>query len=685
MSDPTPAQRKGSAGAVIAMGGCFALGTFADNFFKQAVVLMAASLDEPLIQSVAAVLFALPYVLFSAWGGKFADCLPKSRIVFTAKVTELAAIALGVVSLYHVWWPGVLFSIFLMGLQGTAFSPALNGSIPEQFPPHQVPRVNSLIKLSSTCAVVAGIACAGVFLGIEPGGLLPDFGITDISAYGRAATGFFVLCIAVAGLGVAFFIPRSPKSSVPLSPFPWWGPVNSTKLFFEYRKDPQLFLALMAEGFFYGVSSVAVISVANLSESLGFSTALAGALAAALMIGIGIGAVFVGRYPSDVWRRFLVPAACCMGLFLLLTAASVLMQGPARLVWLFIMLFFSGVCGGIYLIPLTGFLQLRPKPEDVGRVLGVSNFFSFVAIAAWGAVFALISLLPPACTFVVYAVSLWIFAYFYVRPGIRACADVPLADLAPSALGFWLKTLLGLRYRVTDKGLENIPAHRLDEAGKRRPILFLPNHPALMDPPIICSRLAGLRPRPLADAAQMRGAIPALAARLFNVITIPDVKACGRSACTPARESLRQVVTALCRGEDVLLYPSGGLSPDGKEHLRANSAVWRILAEVPHVRVVLVRSTGMWGSSFSRADGHTPQMERELRKGFQMLLRHRLFFMPKRDVVVEYTELEDLPRNGDKQALNRLLEALYNDEEKNEAKPLSPQENSLTNEPAPRK
>ncbi len=661
----TSARRDGSAGAVVAMGGCFALGTFADNFFKQAVVLLAATQGEPLIQSIAAVLFALPYVLFSAWAGKFADALPKSRIVFSAKVTELLAIILGAVSFYYICWPGVLAAIFLMGLQGTAFSPALNGSIPEQFPVDKVPRVNSLIKLASTCAVLAGIAGAGVLLDLRPGGPLPDVGdIGDTPAYGRMAAGALALAVAVIGLAAALFIRRSPPSSGSLRPFPWLGPVDSVRHFLECRKDPPLFLALIAEGFFYGVSSVAVISVANFAESMGYSNTLAGLFSASLMIGIAVGAVYVGKYPADSWRRFLTPAAMFMGLFLLLTACAVFFSGPFRLCWLFAALFLSGMCGGIYLIPLVGFLQVRPDPKDVGKVLGVSNFFTFVFIAVWGGVFALVGLLPPAWSFVVYAVSLWLFGIFVFRPRIRRFDDARLIEAAPCLTRTFFKGLFSLRYRVTDHGLDTIPANLPGADGTRRPILFLPNHPALIDPLIIFSRLAGLKPRPLADEAQMRGLLPGLVAKVFGVITIPDVKICGRDARGAAREAaeeaLNRVVAALRRGEDVLLYPAGSLSRDGTERLKANSGVARILTEVPDARVVLVRSTGLWGSSFSRAGGKTPVFGREAARGLGWALVRGVFFLPRRAVTVEYSEPADLPRGGDKMELNRYLEAFYN-------------------------
>ncbi|RXE61832.1 hypothetical protein ED352_14780, partial [Muribaculaceae bacterium Isolate-002 (NCI)] len=61
-----------------------------------------------------------------------------------------------------------------------------------------------------------------------------------------------------------------------------------------------------------------------------------------------------------------------------------------------------------------------------------------------------------------------------------------------------LRGLIALRYRVRVEGLEEVRA-----ANDGRPILFMPNHPALMDPVLVYSRLISFRPRPLADEWQI--------------------------------------------------------------------------------------------------------------------------------------------------------------------------------------
>ena len=156
-SNDSATKTASGAATVAGMGACYALGTFTDNFYKQAAILLAAATQMGSIQSTATVLFSLHFVLCSAWAGWLADKLPKQRIVVAAKTLELAALCVGGLMLVWANWAGILAVVGIMGLQATIFSPAINGSIPENFPDSQVPRVNSLIKLASTAAILAGM------------------------------------------------------------------------------------------------------------------------------------------------------------------------------------------------------------------------------------------------------------------------------------------------------------------------------------------------------------------------------------------------------------------------------------------------------------------------------------------------------------------------------------------------
>ncbi|HWQ08936.1 MAG TPA: AMP-binding protein, partial [Holophaga sp.] len=132
-------------------------------------------------------------------------------------------------------------------------------------------------------------------------------------------------------------------------------------------------------------------------------------------------------------------------------------------------------------------------------------------------------------------------------------------------------------------------------------------------------------------------------------------------ACRAEVEGVIQAcIDGLEAGENLLLYPSGHLAHGCREDLGGTSAVETILARAPEVRVVLVHTRGLWGSSFSWASGQPPRLVEALRKGAGYLLANLLLFSPRRAVSLELREFPDLPRTQGRVALNRFMEAYYN-------------------------
>ena len=666
---------------IAGMGACYALGTFTDNFYKQAAILLAAAASMKGMQSTATVLFSLPFVLFSAWAGALADRISKKYIVVGVKTLELLALAIGGYMLMQENWYGMIAVMFCMGTQSTFFSPAINGSIPENFPPALVPRANSLIKLASTAAILLGMALAGFVLDMREtslGGIVPGFGFTG-EDYGKLMAAFVVGGFAVLGLATAFTIKTRP-ASMPREnrpPFPWTGPIDSVKHALDCRKDPSLALVLLADAWFFGIAAIAVISIANLGNDLGYSKSVSGAMAAVLMVGVAAGSLIAGRFSAESWKKLLVPAASGMAFMLLLVAATPIFPNEGlvnwQLCWFGASLFLAGVFGGLYLIPLESFIQVRPAPHMKGRVIAVSNFLSFVAMALFGALFTIISLLPSALTFLVYGLATFAFVALVAAPRLGKLPVSSLRERAQSFLGAALKLLLSFRYKVTEEGLESISEPdviSMPETGGKTPgVLILPNHPALIDPVIVYSRLAGLMPRPLSDEAQMSGLVQRTAAKIIRAVTIPDMSKAGRGGAKGVQRGLDNIVNALKEGDNVLLYPAGQLYRSSREALGGKGAVAHILASVPGVRVLLVRTTGLWGSRFSYAYGKAPQFMSVLLRGIAAVFGNLLLFTPKRHVHIAFSEPANLPelvdaaRTGDKGSVNRALEAFYNEAE----------------------
>ena len=647
---------------LLSMGVAYAMGTFNDNFFKQAALLLAVTAGLHAIQGVAAFLFALPFVLFSAYTGWLADRLPKKDIIVISKFLELAAMLIGLWTLLTMNWVGMVGIVFLMGLQSTFFSPALNGAIPENFPDREVPKVNAILKLATTATILLGIAMGGVVLDISLPDITSSFVPEGEYAFGRLAVGVVAIIVSLAGIVAALGIYKSPSQKRSERPFPLFGPVDSVRHAIEcHRFDRPLFLALSGEAFFYFLSSFVVLVINNFGiNQLGFSLTLTSLLSVALMAGICIGSLLAGRYDASSWRRFMVPSGTGMAIGLLIAAITPLMPGTVvRFLFLIAAFTFTGFCGGFYLIPIVSFIQIRPKATEKGKILGISNFASFSGIIISGLLFAIFGQMTPtllllACSAVCLLFIAWAAA------SRRRLPDATLAERALSPFNLIVKALLSLRYRITVTGLADIPA----EGTEKRPIIFMPNHPALIDPIIVYAILAGLRPRPLSDERQMRGPLGAVAAKWVRAILIPDTSGGAFKAKKRAEESIRMVIEALQKGDPVLFYPSGGIYRSSKETLGANSGADRIMMAIPNLRIVLVRTTGLWGSSFSyAARQRAPNFYKVLLQSIFTIVANLFFFTPKRNVHVEFAEYPHLPRNDDKKSLNLWLEHFYNEKE----------------------
>ncbi len=223
--------------------------------------------------------------------------------------------------------------------------------------------------------------------------------------------------------------------------------------------------------------------------------------------------------------------------------------------------------------------------------------------------------------------------------------------------------LLRIRYRITYKGLDKV-SDLLKGEGKG--CLFLPNHPAVVVDPLIISlpllRLFKIRPL----IVEYMYYHPAFhwAVRLFNALAIPNFG----SSFSPlklkrAERALNTISDGLKDGQRFLIYPAGTTKQQAKEVVGGAFGVHQLVGENPDVPVVLVRITGLWGSSFSRAltSGASPHTKQALKRGLWTFFKNLFFFVPKRKVLVEFEIAgNDFPRNSPKLEFNRYLEEWYN-------------------------
>lgn len=228
-----------------------------------------------------------------------------------------------------------------------------------------------------------------------------------------------------------------------------------------------------------------------------------------------------------------------------------------------------------------------------------------------------------------------------------------------SLIGFLARALFSLRYRVRTKGCFEALKAKLDGG-----VLFLPNHSAHMDPPLLFFYFwPKYKMRPLVIEYIYRMGPLKFLMKLTKAVSIPNFDtSVNQYKIYKAEQSLKEVEAGLKNGENFILYPAGRLKYSGRETLGGASGAHAIVKECPNAHVLLIRTTGFWGSSFSRAfEGKGLSLGGSFKHAIQAIFKNFIFFLPRREILIE-CELDPkgLPRKGSRVEFNQYLEKWYN-------------------------
>ena len=227
---------------------------------------------------------------------------------------------------------------------------------------------------------------------------------------------------------------------------------------------------------------------------------------------------------------------------------------------------------------------------------------------------------------------------------------------------FWvIERVVRCRYDVDVRGLDEVKGSGFHNEGG---VLFLPNHPAEIDPILFFMVTHGkFGPRPL--VAEHFFYLPGVSKfmKAVRALPIPHVESMGNKwKLQKIDRALDQVVDGLQGGDNFVIYPAGHLKRTPHENIGGSSFIHNLLQKLPNTKVVLVRTTGLWGSSFSRAiTGRVPDFWKGVLRGIGTLLKHGFFFTPKRKVIMEFAPAPaDFPIGKGRLDLNKYLENWYN-------------------------
>jgi len=540
-------------------------GAFNDNALKTVVTFfglslaLSDSLHKALVPLTAA-LFSFPFILFSMWGGFFADRLSKRTVTISVKMLEVGIMSFATVGL--LWknlWMGMA-AIFLMGVHSAVFGPSKYGLLPELLPEKKLSWGNGVLELGTFLAIITGIS-AGAILSKET---------HDKEAW----AGVVLIVVAVVGLGFSLGITRVPAADPRrrFDPNILGGLWPQIQLM---RRDRVLWLACLGNVYFWFIGQLLQQSVLDYGANvLRVDENHTAGLLAALAIGIGIGSFAAGYLSGGKIEYGLVPLGslglCAFSALLSLKGLSFnqILSVVAAL----------GFFGGFFIVPVSAILQHRPPKECKGAILGAANLLSFTGLflaagAYW--LFAVRLNLGPRGVFLLGALMT-----------LGATAYV-LWLLPDSFLRFVLWGLTHTLYRIRVDGRDNIPS--------KGGALFVCNHLSLVDALL----LAASTDRPIRfimyKGIYERPWIKPLA-RIMQAIPISS-----EQRPREMLQSLRAASDAIRNGEVVCIFAEGQITRIG-QMLPFRRGFERIMRDV-EAPIIPVALDGVWGSIFSFEKG----------------------------------------------------------------------------------
>lgn len=562
------------------------LGAFNDNVFKNALIILLAYQAADLapgeshgLINLAAALFILPYFLFSATVGQFADKFEKARLIRGVKLGEIAIMALAGLGFWLDSIAVLMAALFLMGTQSTVFSPLKYGYIPQKLRDDELVGGNALVEMSTYLAILLGTIVGGVLIAIAGTGWLWVTGT--------------VLAVAAAGYLASRAIPRTPAPAPQLAIN--WNPLTETYRNLRFlATNRTVFLSVLGISWFWFYGTIYLTQLPNYTRmTLGGDETVVTALLTLFSIGVGAGSLLCERLSGERVELGLVPFGS-IGLTLfaldLFVARPGAAAGGAELIgaWAFLAepgnwrviadVVLIGVFGGLYSVPLYALVQQRSAPDHRSRVIaGNSIVNAALMVAASGFAVALLS------------AGLTIPQLFAVTAVINAAVAVYIYTLVPEFLmRFLVWMLIHTIYRVDKRGLERIP----DDG----PAVLVCNHVSFVDALV----LGGCVRRPVRFVMYHR---------IYRLPVLNFIfRTAGAIPVAPAREdpalrdrAFEAIDAALAQGELVCIFPEGRLTADG-EIGEFKGGIERIVAHRP-VPVVPMALRGLWGSLFSRDNG----------------------------------------------------------------------------------
>ena len=563
------------------------LGALNDNIFRNGLVILitfqgvvVAGMDHNQLANVAAGLFILPFFLFSATAGQFADKYEKSMLIRRVKMLEILLMVLAGITLITESYSLLLLVLFLMGCQSTMFGPVKYAYLPQQLADHELVGGNALVESGTYVAIILGLIAGGIAVG--------DDLASSLQINKQTVLGGCLIIVAIVGYLTSRQVPQT-RAADPELKINWNAWKETWRIVQFAREERSVFLSILGISWFWFFGSAMTIQIpAYTLDILNGNETITTFLLAAFAVGVGIGSLLCERMSGHRIELGLVPfgsiglSLFAIDLYFAQPAASAVaansiaefMSSPSGFrVWVDLALI--GAFGGFYSVPLYALIQKRSARQHLSRIIAANNIINSLLMV--GAAIMSMVLLES---------GLSIPELFLVIAVLNVLVATYIFTLLPEFLMRFLAWLvITIIYRIRPGGLENIP--------HKGPAVVVCNHVSYMDPII----LAGSVRRPMRFVMWYKiFQMPFLNFIFRNMKAIPIAGA--REDKKLMDEAFEKVDAELAAGNIVCIFPEGAVTRDG-EIARFRPGIEKIISRRP-VPVIPASLGRLWGGWLSR-------------------------------------------------------------------------------------
>lgn len=410
-------------------------GAFNDNAFKNAFLIWftyeaaaKAGMNAPMMLTLAAGIFILPFFLFSVTAGQLADKYEKSRLTRKIKFVEIVLMLSCAFFFFFGSIYGLLVILFLMGVQSTFFGPIKYSLLPEHLEKEELIGGNALIESGTFLSILLGTIFGGVVVSMS---------------HGVVWLSFFVILFALIGWISSRSIPRSSIGDQNLKI--GWNLARETGKVIGYaRENRRVWFCIIGISWFWLIGATFLTQLPVYTKTvIAGNTHIVTLFLSLFSVGIGVGSLACNRLLKGEVNARLVPYGA-VGITVAIVIfyfaswqyqinhAALLVQTSVSLgifdffgadVYSSLIAFsllMLAVCGGLYTVPLYAIMQRQANDHCLARIVAANNVMNALFMVLSSVVAMLFFAVGLTVTEILLIVGLLnILMYFLLRRELK--------------------------------------------------------------------------------------------------------------------------------------------------------------------------------------------------------------------------------------------------------------------------